>query len=186
MGNGVAFTMVPWPEANSEDDELDALQEEITRGASTRQVKRRMPVPGLSPDEETKQPFEDNLHDLRTHVDNPHDAMSGGSPPRKRSRPDAKSAGSTPSKLSLPDTPRTPVDNPHDAMSGGPPPPKSYGRGTKWGTPSVKQLNNTMKCVASRAYKTAVNEARKSGACEEDAASAGRAAYKAAADSWSK
>ena len=136
-GNGVASPNTPrWPEADSEDDELEALQEEITRGAHPRELKRRMPVPGIIADEETKQPIDDNLHEPRTPVDNP---------PRKRK-----------------------------------------GRGTKWGTPSEKHLNDSRKCVVSRAYKAAVSEARKSGACEEDAARAGRAAYKATADSWSK
>ena len=113
-GNGVASPNTPrWPEADSEDDELEALQEEITRGASTRQVKRRMPVPGISAneepkqplddnphggprrciraDEETKQRIDDNLHEPRTPDGNPHDAMSAGSTPRKRSRPDIPS-----------------------------------------------------------------------------------------------
>ena len=177
-GNGVASPNTPrWPEADSEDDELEALQEEITRGAHPREVNTRMPVPGISADEEPKQPLDDNPHggprrciradeetpddnllEPRTPPHNPHDAMSGASTPRKGSRP------FTPS-LAL-------IVNPRELVI--------TRRGTKWGTPSGKQLIHTPKCVASRAYKAAVNEARKQGEDEEGAARAGRKAYKVA------
>ena len=55
-----------------------------TRGAITRLVKRGMPVPGRSADEQTKLPIVDNLHEPRTPDDKPHDAMSATEPARKR------------------------------------------------------------------------------------------------------
>ena len=82
--------------------------------------------------------------------------------------------------------PRTPVDNPHDAMSATEPARKRRCRLTKWGTPSEKHLNDSRKCVVSRAYKAAVKEARKSGATAEDAARAGREAFAVAGAAYEK
>ena len=175
-GNGVASpTWRRRLEADSEDEELDALQAELdvrllevraaeplpaTRGAITRLVKRRMPVPGGI---ETKQPSADNLHEPRTPVG-------------KTKRPIDDNLHE----------PRTPVGNPHDAMSGGAPPSKRNRRGSKWGTPSGKTLNMSRKCVVSRAYKAAVAAAMNNGANAEDAARAGRAAFKVASETYIK
>ena len=105
----------------------------------------------------------DNLHEPRPIIDNLHEART---------------------MVDNLDEPQTPVRNPHVAMSGGSPPRKRSRRRTRWGTPAEKELNNTRKCVVSRAYKAAVSEARKSGASEEEAARAGREAFAVAAATY--
>ena len=152
--------MVRWTEADSDDDELAAMQEELDvlrvgeqaehplpakRGAITQLVKRGLAVPGNRAGGETKQQSHDNLDDPRTPIRKPLVATSGGSPHRKRNC-----------------------------------------RGTKRGTPAEKALNMSRKCVVWRAYRAAVSEARKLGANEEDAARAGRKAYQAASAAYAR
>ena len=66
-GNGVARCgLVPWHKADSDDEELEALEAELVDNLHV----QSKPV--------------DNLHEPRRTVVNPHDAMSAGEPARKR------------------------------------------------------------------------------------------------------